>query len=77
LKKEQERMEQYLAEMEKYKASITEQLAAAEKAEARVKGHLRAAREEKTSEYQLDNKLISNLILIMLIIFDILGRRID
>lgn len=49
LAKEQERIARHLAQLDEYKASLAEKLAAAEKAEARVKGHLRTARDEKTS----------------------------
>ena len=38
-------------ELDRYKADILQKLANVEKAEERVKGHLRTARAEKTSEY--------------------------
>ena len=50
LKKEQERFAKHREDLEAYKVSLDERLAAAEKAEARVKGHLRATRSEKIGE---------------------------
>ena len=46
----EQRLAQEKEEMDCYKAVVAERLANAEKAEERVKGHLRTAREEKTSE---------------------------
>ena len=46
----EERLARETEEFDRYKASIAKKLANAEKAEDRLKGHLRTYREEKTSE---------------------------
>ena len=51
LARELERLAKVQEDLDRYKAEITEKLDNAEKAEERVKGHLRTAREDKKSEY--------------------------